>query len=171
MAAAKKKEPEDASGKPPDPDLPSEVDFSGGIRGRHGPRQVAALLRYVREVKGDTKHRTAVDDPAAVKGKTGKTAVSSARSKAGVTDWSELVGKFFHTFNEDGKIGAQGVVLADVGEGYYVVGHFEWITGQRSFYGTHLVHISTIATEGWSLYSDDETMRDAYEYGGKAPRN
>jgi len=85
-----------------------------------------------------------------------------------VTDWSVLVGKFFHTFDDDDMIGKQGVFLADLGDGYYVVGHFEWITGHRSFYGTRVVHISTVASESWALYPDAEAMREAHEYGGAA---
>ena len=165
MGAVRKPSP---GQKPADPDVPDEIEFSGGIRGRKGPRQVAALLRHERGVGPNAPNGAARSEPDAPNGKAAKPASSSVRTQSGVTDWSVLVGKFFHAFGEDGKISRQGIILADLGGGYYVVGHFEWITGHRSFYGTRVVHISTVASESWALYPDAEAMREAYEYGGAA---
>jgi hypothetical protein len=85
-----------------------------------------------------------------------------------------LVGRFFHVFDdpEEGGSGPrwinrQGVVVDDLGEGYYLVDHFEWISGGSDFYGKVVVHVSRMAEAGWSFYETAEAMREAYESGGR----
>lgn len=84
--------------------------------------------------------------------------------------WTSLVGKHFHTFGEDGLIERQGVILARLDYGYFVVLYFEWISGSPWHYGTQVIHMARIAREGWALYATNEEMIDAYEHGGKARR-
>lgn len=84
-------------------------------------------------------------------------------------DWNTLVGKFFHTFEDEGYIQRQGMVLGDLTDGYFMVQYFEWLSGSVSFYGTQIVHIREMAN-AWAFYATDAAMREAYEYGGKARR-
>jgi hypothetical protein len=63
-----------------------------------------------------------------------------------------LVGKFFHTFTEDlprkgrGQVQNQGVVLSDLGSGYFVVQLFDFLMGDPS--DIHIVHIDRMAPTG-----------------------
>jgi hypothetical protein len=92
---------------------------------------------------------------------------------AGGPNWGSLVGRFFHTFDvREGRkeIAKQGVVIGDLGHGYLMVDHFEWISGGRGFYGRKVVHVSAISREGWAFYTDADEMQEAYEYGGLKAR-
>lgn len=89
-----------------------------------------------------------------------------------VRSWRNLEGKFFHSYQLVGgkrHVQWQGRILQSMGDGYYMVDLFEWITGSRAFDGNQIVHMSRMATEGWSFYLTEEAMRDAYEYGGIKP--
>jgi len=94
---------------------------------------------------------------------------------AGKNGWTSLVGKFFHQFThiegQGRRINQQGVVVADLGGGFFMVGHFEWIAGTRSFTGTQIVALREMAAEKWAWYLDDEQMRDSYRYSGLAIRD
>jgi hypothetical protein len=87
-----------------------------------------------------------------------------------------LEGKFFHRFKPGpapgtvGVINHQGVVTASLGDGFYMLHFFEWISGGPSFYGRHIYHITDLAGDLWSWYDTNEDMRTAYDYGGGAPR-
>lgn len=43
-----------------------------------------------------------------------------------------LVGRAFHTLHEDGGWNWQGLVIADCGDGYFLVQLFDWIAGHAS---------------------------------------
>ena len=83
-------------------------------------------------------------------------------------NWSELVGKYFHTFCAGHSIEQQGYVKAALGGGYYVIQLFEWLGGGESHVGTRVVHISRIASEGWALYPSADAMNESYQYSGSA---
>jgi hypothetical protein len=85
--------------------------------------------------------------------------------------WTSLVGKFFHTFDQDDwKVAGQGVVLSEVTPGTFVVQTFEWITGHPAFYGIQLATLAEMIATKWSFYENHELMQDAYRYGGRARR-
>ena len=86
-------------------------------------------------------------------------------------DWASLVNRYFHTFCVGHRIEQQGVVLADLGDGYYMTQLYEWFSGSPSFTGTRVVHISTIAAEGWAWYETAEAWRDSYDHSGRAHRD
>src|SRR5262249_59015534 len=71
-----------------------------------------------------------------------------------------LVGRFFHTFvtpdvsgpprGETARhkwISQQGVVDDDLGDGYYLVDHFEWLVSGRPFSSRHVVHLDRLGEE------------------------
>ncbi|ACX52454.1 hypothetical protein Adeg_1350 [Ammonifex degensii KC4] len=77
--------------------------------------------------------------------------------------WKSLVGKFFHSFDEEGYVQSQGVVLSSLGNGYYVVQYFEWLTGSPC--RVSVVHIGEMVARKWAFYESDDDMRYAFEYG------
>lgn len=83
--------------------------------------------------------------------------------------WSSLVGKFFHTLPDGRVIRDQGIILADLGQGYFVVERFQWITGSPSWHGTNVVHLSTMAADHWAFYVSQEEMHEAWQYGTGRP--
>ncbi len=93
-----------------------------------------------------------------------------------VKSWSTLVGKCFHTFTTDlpregrGVVHHQGTVLLDLGGGYFLVQYLEWISGHPS--SKHVVHMGTMASNGWEFYESDTEMRERYEqYYARALRD
>jgi hypothetical protein len=44
------------------------------------------------------------------------------------TDWTTLVGKFFHEFGEDGYVERQGVIVTEPYPQVFVVQYFDWLT-------------------------------------------
>ena len=90
------------------------------------------------------------------------------RRKTGAKPWSTLVGKFFHTFRTDvprkgrGEVQSQGVVLSDLGGGYFVVQLFDFVMGDPS--DRHVVHIERMVANGWVFYETDAEMRERWEH-------
>lgn len=86
--------------------------------------------------------------------------------------WRTLDAKFFLTHTRSDANGGReivedgGVILGNLGDGYYLVDHLSWITGGMRWYGRRVVSIRTIAREGWSFYGSYEEMAEAYQYGG-----
>lgn len=70
-----------------------------------------------------------------------------------------LVGSHFHTFNEDGSVDKQGIVVAEPHSGYYLCEYQEFLTGC----GHHqeLKRIDDMLT--WHFYDDVGWKCAAYE--------
>ncbi len=73
-------------------------------------------------------------------------------------DDRSLEGKFFHTF-KNGEIEWQGYVVAQQGDGYFLVQLLEWVLGEPST--QKVVHIGAMAD--WEFYNSAEEMNEAYE--------
>jgi hypothetical protein len=81
-----------------------------------------------------------------------------------------LVGFYFHVFDADGQIVQQGHFVADLGQGFFMVEHFEGIADNTPLPGRLVVHIATVADDHWMLYETEEAMREAYRgAGGPGP--
>jgi hypothetical protein len=74
---------------------------------------------------------------------------------------SPLVGKFFHSLNEQGKIQWQGCILAEPRTGWYLVQLFEWAMGEPS--NQQLIAFKQM--HDWLFYDCAEDMAHSYEYG------
>jgi hypothetical protein len=85
------------------------------------------------------------------------------------TDWTTLVGKFFHEFGEDGYVERQGVIVAEPYPQVFVVQYFDWLT-DRITWGLHLVALDNILRGNWQFYLTSDDMRDAYKLGSMAHR-
>jgi len=70
---------------------------------------------------------------------------------------NELIGKFFHTFHENGNIRYQGRVTAEPVPGYFLVQLFDWLLGSPS--NKELAPIAQMI--GWSFYDDADDWREA----------
>jgi hypothetical protein len=65
-----------------------------------------------------------------------------------------LVGKYFHSGNENSKIEWQGVVIGEPHAGWYLVQLFDWASGEPSV--QRLVPIEKMI--GWLFYADGAPM-------------
>lgn len=72
-----------------------------------------------------------------------------------------LVGKFFHSLNEKGKVEWQGIVLSNPEPGWYVLQLFEWAMGEPNV--QRLARIEDM--RGWLFYPDGKTMEFSYDHG------
>jgi hypothetical protein len=70
---------------------------------------------------------------------------------------SDLVGKFFHTYNGD-VLKCQGQILSRVGNGLYLVQTFEWLMGTE--YEQHIESLANMTS--WKFYNCPEDMQLAY---------
>ena len=77
-------------------------------------------------------------------------------------DWSTLKGKYFHSFDNDGFVRYQGVIIDHVGAEIIIVQRFEWMAG--SPWERKAVWLSEIVNGNWELYGSVESMHEAYEY-------
>ena len=74
-----------------------------------------------------------------------------------------VVGKWFHSFDDDGDVLWQGQIIAHVDEGYYLVQLWE-AGGDK---GPQRLATLAQMTE-WQIYDGAEPMRDWYErYGSE----
>jgi len=71
-----------------------------------------------------------------------------------------LVGMWFHSINLKGKIEWQGLIMAQLQEGYYLIRTFDWIIGLN--YTDRIIHIRRMAR--WEFYSNNEEMKECWEY-------
>jgi hypothetical protein len=85
---------------------------------------------------------------------------------------SGLVGRCFHIYNEDRIANMQGIVRAQLEDGFYLVQYFDAMHGLPSTLA--VVHISTMVQHedrrgpgDWQFYEDDEHLRDWWECYGK----
>jgi hypothetical protein len=74
------------------------------------------------------------------------------------TEFPNPIGKWFHTFNEDGVIVWQGQVLKRVDANTYMVQLYDWLIGAPSDRFT--IHAREMAN--WKFYYSDDDMRDYY---------
>ncbi|MCC7393286.1 MAG: hypothetical protein IT553_00365 [Sphingomonadaceae bacterium] len=72
---------------------------------------------------------------------------------------SNLVGKFFLTFDEDREIRFQGQVLRCLGSGYFLCQLFSAITGEPTNSIVQPVH----DMKGWKFYGDEAQWHRAYD--------
>lgn len=71
----------------------------------------------------------------------------------------QLVGSFFHTFNDEKLVEWQGVVLSSPEPGIYLVQLFEWLGGDASC--RKLVRIESMLA--WDFYESADAMTFAYD--------
>jgi hypothetical protein len=71
-----------------------------------------------------------------------------------VTITEKLIGKYFHSANENNKVEWQGVVIGEPLPGWYLVQLFEWKSGELSV--QRLVPIEKMI--GWLFYPDARAM-------------
>lgn len=72
-----------------------------------------------------------------------------------------LIGKFFHSLDDEGKIEWQGCVLGPSSNGCYLVQLFSWLNGDPS--NCCLVPFEEMG--GWLFYACQEHMTFSYDYG------
>jgi hypothetical protein len=77
-----------------------------------------------------------------------------------VTKTEKLVGKYFHSADENNKVEWQGVVIGQPHAGWYLVQLFDWTSGEPSV--ERLVPIEKMV--GWLFYSDRDAMRSSSKY-------
>jgi hypothetical protein len=77
-----------------------------------------------------------------------------------VTKTEKLVGKYFHSANENNKVEWQGVVIGEPHPGWYLVQLLEWASGEPSV--QRLVPIGKMI--GWVFYPDRDAMTSSSTY-------
>jgi hypothetical protein len=77
-----------------------------------------------------------------------------------VTKTEKLVGKYFHSANENNKVEWQGVVIGEPHPGWYLVQLLEWASGQPSV--QRLVPIEKMS--GWLFYPHRDAMMSSSTY-------
>ena len=97
---------------------------------------------------------------------TDMTGTSTIRVKVAerAPDWSDLLWKWFHSFNAEREIRWQGQVVGELwskGERVYMVKTFDWVFGTSATW--RLVRLSHMTDEGWHFYASAEEMRQAYD--------
>lgn len=86
----------------------------------------------------------------------------NTKSKTEISDpQNHLVGHYFHSIDDTGKLCGQGQIMSRPEPGLYCVEFFEWISGQASV--RQLVQIEDMMS--WLFYTDAEWMKFSYEYG------
>lgn len=70
-------------------------------------------------------------------------------------------GRFFHTFDSDGLVQYQGMVVEEAGD-VIEVRHFDWLMGQ---FGAGAIIVPKAETMGWRWYQSPEEMRYTFEKG------
>jgi len=78
-----------------------------------------------------------------------------------VTQTEKLVGKYFHSANENDKVEWQGVVVEEPHPGWYLVQLFDWTSGEPSV--QRLVPIEKMTA--WLFYPDRAAMKSSSKYG------
>jgi hypothetical protein len=73
----------------------------------------------------------------------------------------ELVGLFFHSVDQNGRIKWQGRIESSPEPGWYLVQLFEWGFGCDS--SKRVVRIESM--ERWIFYSDSKSMCESWENG------
>jgi hypothetical protein len=77
-----------------------------------------------------------------------------------ITKTEKLVGKYFHSANENNKVEWQGVVIGEPHPGWYLVQILEWASGEPSV--QRLVPIEKMI--GWVFYPDRDAMTSSSTY-------
>lgn len=76
-----------------------------------------------------------------------------------------LVGKFFHSFDDNKVIIWQGQITDQVREDTFLIQTYDWFIGMNVV--SKIVTLKDMAN--WQFYSTDEAMRDWYDYKYKHP--
>jgi hypothetical protein len=69
-----------------------------------------------------------------------------------------LVGRAFHSFNAKDQIRWQGEVLADMGDGYFLLQLMEWMGGEETY--QVIIHISAFS----HVPSDDFSRKNRFVF-------
>ena len=77
-----------------------------------------------------------------------------------VTKTEKLVGKYFHSANENNKVDWQGVVIGEPHPGWYLVQLFDWGSGKPNV--QRLVPIEKMTA--WLFYPDRDAMTSSSTY-------
>ena len=72
---------------------------------------------------------------------------------------SSIVGKYFHSFDDEGDVIWQGKVLEEEQPGWYLIQLYDWLIGAPN--ECRLVSFNGMT--GWIFYGDEEDWRDGYE--------
>jgi hypothetical protein len=74
----------------------------------------------------------------------------------------QLVGKFFHSFNNDEfkTVCWQGKITTYLGDNWYMINIYEWITGID--YTTKIINLFDM--KDFEFYENKKEMADIYEY-------
>ena len=75
-----------------------------------------------------------------------------------------LVGRSFHTLDDDGCVQYQGTVRGNIGDGFYLIEYFNWFDGGSTM---ELRHISEMKAGRWQFYENNEHMNGWLETWGK----
>ena len=70
-----------------------------------------------------------------------------------------IIGKFFHTLDDDGTIRCQGQILTCVINDTYLVEHYSWWDGCPN--GQVMIDVDKMSN--WIFYDTNQEMLDAYE--------
>lgn len=71
-----------------------------------------------------------------------------------------LVGKFFHSFNEDKTVNWQGKVIGQINDNLFLIECFSWILGEQS-YSLEIVELNDM--KNWFFYRNPKDMRWVYD--------
>jgi len=77
-----------------------------------------------------------------------------------VTKTEQLVGKYFHSADENNKVEWQGVVIGEPHSGWYLVQLFDWTSGEPSV--QRLVAVEKMTA--WLFYPDRAAMTSSSTY-------
>jgi hypothetical protein len=84
----------------------------------------------------------------------------TSNGKVTPTPDGNLVGRYFHTFTDEGLVEYQGVVLGEPHHGFFLVRTFEWLAG--SPYCERLYRIDDMLD--WWFYDEAEWMTNTYDH-------
>ena len=74
------------------------------------------------------------------------------------TNTEKLVGKYFHSADENDKVEWQGMMIGEPHPGWYLVQLFDWASGKPSV--QRLVPIENM--NAWLFYPDRDAMTSSY---------
>ena len=75
-------------------------------------------------------------------------------------DITQLIGKFFHIFDDDGTVSRQGRVTGAILPDLLIVGYFEWLIGQPS--DEIIVRLEDLISpvKGWPRFTIHDNAED-----------
>ena len=72
-----------------------------------------------------------------------------------------IVGKYFHSINQNGELIWQGKVVGEPGEGKYLIQLFSWLDGHPT--EQRLIKLDEMTD--WLFYSTHDDFMASYNYG------